>query len=84
MSKWLSGDRPIEVTLQRAWQALTWRQRLDLGTAAMQLASSGVEVDADTVEQLKSDDAVAAFESALTLQYPKVWHPSSPPQHIIT
>jgi len=25
------GDRPIEITLQRAWDALNWRQRVQLG-----------------------------------------------------
>ena len=25
------GDRPIEITLQRAWDALSWRQRIQLG-----------------------------------------------------
>lgn len=67
-----AGDRPIEVTLQRAWRALTWRQKLDLGRAAVQLATSRMEVDAGVVEDMKSDAAVSAFEANLAENFPEV------------
>ena len=72
----LAGDRPIEVTLQRAWQALTWRQKLQLGRAALTAAFSRIEVDEALVEQLKTDDAVIAFEALLSTKYPSVSLPN--------
>lgn len=32
------GDRPVEVTLKRAWEALTTGERLDLARSLAQLA----------------------------------------------
>ena len=32
------GDRPVEVTLKRAWEALSVGERLDLGRSLIQLA----------------------------------------------
>lgn len=32
------GDRPVEVTLQRAWEALSFGERLDLARSLAQLA----------------------------------------------
>lgn len=34
------GDRPVEVTLQRAWEALSLGERLDLGRILLGLAFS--------------------------------------------
>jgi pheromone shutdown protein TraB len=41
------GDRPIEITLSRAWEALTWRRRLQLlGDLATAGTASSDEVRA--------------------------------------
>lgn len=31
-----TGDRPIEITLRRAWQALSWRRRFELAGQLLQ------------------------------------------------
>lgn len=69
------GDRPIEVTLQRTWQALTWRQKLQLGGMFLRAAFTRVHVDAQTVEALKTDESAAAFSAMLSSQFPKVAGP---------
>ena len=66
------GDRPIELTLQRAWQALTWKQKAQLAAAALRASFTRIELDADMVERMKNDDAVSAFSSALSSHYPEV------------
>lgn len=43
-----AGDRPIEMTLQRAWQALTWQQKARLGWEGLKLALSNLQVGAFT------------------------------------
>ncbi|KAL4419725.1 hypothetical protein ABPG75_006823 [Micractinium tetrahymenae] len=71
------GDRPIEITLQRAWDALTWRQRWRL---AAELADGLLSVqqgslDEAAVERLKDDDAVSLLFNALSQQYPQLVGP---------
>lgn len=48
------GDRPIEITLERAWKALLFKERIDLilsftrlafERAGIKLGGSGAEVD---------------------------------------
>ena len=51
----LLGDRPIEITLQRAWDALTWRRRAELAAAALRSAATPVPaLDAAAVEAMKA------------------------------
>lgn len=68
------GDRPIEITLQRAWDALTWRRRSDLAAelAAGALSVQGQSLDAAAIERLKEDDAVSLLFAQLSAAYPEV------------
>jgi pheromone shutdown protein TraB len=69
------GDRPVEVTLRRAWDALTWRQRWALG-AELAAGARGARgpgaaaAAAAAVERLKSDDAVSAMLASIGERYP--------------
>eukprot|EP00877_Chromochloris_zofingiensis_P011930 jgi/Chrzof1/6991/Cz02g06230.t1 len=71
------GDRPIEITLQRAWEALSWQRRLRLcvdlvvGILTPLPANFGKEM----VEQLKSDDALTALYNEVSAQYPELVSP---------
>ncbi|KAI8463792.1 MAG: TraB family-domain-containing protein [Monoraphidium minutum] len=71
------GDRPVEITLQRAWGALGWRRRAallaDLGRAA--LAPLPPELSAELVEALKSDGAVSAMFAQWSTRYPELISP---------
>jgi len=56
------GDRPVEVTLKRAWEALSVGERLDLGRSLVQLAfqraggsgggGEGAEGDSDAADKV--------------------------------
>ncbi|PSC70033.1 traB domain-containing isoform X1 [Micractinium conductrix] len=71
------GDRPIEITLQRAWDALSWRQRLRLGTELAEglLSVQQGSLEEAAVERLKEDDAVSLLFAALGQQYPELVAP---------
>ncbi|KAK9796679.1 hypothetical protein WJX73_007300 [Symbiochloris irregularis] len=69
------GDRPIEMTLQRAWRALTWQQKARLGWEGLKLAASNLQVDEETVESLKDDNMAATFEATLSREFPKLAGP---------
>jgi pheromone shutdown protein TraB len=68
-----AGDRPIEITLQRAWDALSWRRRAALAWAAARGAAAPVQApDAAAVEAMKSDDVITAVLSQVADSYPEV------------
>ena len=70
-----AGDRPIEITLQRAWQALTWPQRLRL--LGLLLQSGPVdpsELNAQAVEALKDDDIITSVVAEYSEKFPQVNH----------
>ncbi|KAI3425153.1 hypothetical protein D9Q98_008924 [Chlorella vulgaris] len=71
------GDRPIEITLQRAWDALSWRQRARLARelAGGALAAQQNALDAAAIEQLKDDDAVSLLFDQLSEAYPQLVGP---------
>eukprot|EP00775_Hariotina_reticulata_P010864 gene10864-11018_t len=71
------GDRPIEITLQRAWEALSWRRRMQLLGDLLLAAVSPQEQELSqaTVEQLRSDDAISEFFNALSSRYPELIAP---------
>lgn len=68
------GDRPIEITLQRAWDALSWRRRAALAAelARGAWAARAATLDAAAVERLKDDDAVSLLFAQLSAAYPEV------------
>jgi pheromone shutdown protein TraB len=79
------GDRPIEVTLRRAWDALSWRER---GALAAELARGAGAAGAGgggggdaaalaaAVDALTEDDsALAAMLAALSERYPAAASP---------
>ncbi|KAF8069523.1 Trabd [Scenedesmus sp. PABB004] len=71
------GDRPIEITLERAWAALSWRQRAQLLSDLLLagLAPQAQALDADAVEALRGDDAINAFFAQLGARYPTLLAP---------
>jgi pheromone shutdown protein TraB len=72
------GDRPIEITLERAWEALSWRRRLDLCAALLGPGPGGpgaAPLTAEFVESLKSDDVLSSFARQLGEQYPELLGP---------
>ncbi|KAG2434046.1 hypothetical protein HXX76_007774 [Chlamydomonas incerta] len=72
------GDRPVEITLSRAWAALGPLQRRaalcgDLLRGAV--GSPQQALSEELVERLKRDDAVSAFFKQLSSSYPELVAP---------
>lgn len=69
------GDRPIEVTLKRAWESLSLRQKINflkLVIVGFQYSNSSL-VDVKKLEEIrKDDDAVNAMLYALADAFPEV------------
>ena len=67
------GDRPIEITLQRAWQALTWPQRLRLlGLLLRGGFADTSELNMNAVEALKNDDVITSVVAEYSQKFPQV------------
>ena len=72
-------DRPIEVTLQRAWHALSWAQRLDL---AWSLVTSRPQAShLKLLKESASEEAMADVLQSLSTQYPQVSFAALPLQN---
>ena len=72
-------DRPIEVTLQRAWHALSWAQRLNL---AWSLVTSRPQAsDLELLKESASEEAMADVLQSLSTQYPQVSFATVPLQN---
>jgi len=72
------GDRPIEITLRRAWASLSGRERLRLTSyliRALLQPASAMSLDEDLVERLKEDDAVSLMLAQLASSYPGLLRP---------
>ncbi|KAG2453855.1 hypothetical protein HYH02_002062 [Chlamydomonas schloesseri] len=72
------GDRPVEITLSRAWAALgPWPRRAALCSDLLRGAAGSPQqaLSEELVERLKSDDAVGAFFKQLSSSYPELVAP---------
>ncbi|KAL3701329.1 hypothetical protein R1sor_019351 [Riccia sorocarpa] len=70
------GDRPIEVTLKRAWEALKWDEKLRLARIFFQaMTSSNLEVSEETLQRLKSDDALSQMFAEMGSTLPSLLQP---------
>uniref|UniRef100_A0A7S1X1G4 TraB domain-containing protein n=1 Tax=Tetraselmis chuii TaxID=63592 RepID=A0A7S1X1G4_9CHLO len=72
------GDRPIEITLQRAWASLTFREKLQLTSyliRALFQPMNQVSLDDALIEELKQDDAVSAMLKQFADAYPNLLKP---------
>lgn len=70
------GDRPIEVSLRRAWDTLSLRRRATLlfGLARAAVAPPTIDgsLSPELVESLKTDSSVSAMLREFTTVYPEV------------
>ena len=73
------GDRPIEVTLRRAWDALPTTSRWQLASELIKgvkgAQGAGALAAARAVEEMKDDDAVSWMLSTLGEKYPEALGP---------
>ncbi|KAL8151445.1 hypothetical protein V2J09_021253 [Rumex salicifolius] len=70
------GDRPIEITLERAWTSLSWTEKLNLVTSAVKGISSSSDNPKDESKDTIPDD-VSPFQlyEKLSLSYPSLLQP---------
>ncbi|BBM97578.1 hypothetical protein MPTK1_1g06740 [Marchantia polymorpha subsp. ruderalis] len=70
------GDRPIEVTLKRAWEALQWDERFRLaGIFVQAMNSSKLDASEEVLAALKSDDALSQMFSEMGTRLPSLLQP---------
>jgi hypothetical protein len=73
-----TGDRPIEITVERVWSALDWRARLQLMRQLLTgLAAPMPDINGTQLKALESDDAVEMMTQQLTAAFPQVTSPPS-------
>lgn len=76
------GDRPIEITLKRAWTALDWQSRFTLArdlsagvSATRDAGGMGLGMTQEAVERLKDDDMISTLFEQLSARFPQVMSP---------
>ncbi|KAJ1402518.1 Pheromone shutdown, TraB [Sesbania bispinosa] len=69
------GDRPIEITLQRAWKALKWTEKLSLVISVIRVIASSSDISTDKLEEASSDDGTFQLYEKLSFSYPSLLPP---------
>ncbi|KAG6390167.1 hypothetical protein SASPL_151649 [Salvia splendens] len=65
------GDRPIEITLERAWNSLKWKEKLSLVSTILRGMTSSVK----PVEEPTGGDSSFQLYEQLSLSYPSLLPP---------
>ncbi|CAN8253353.1 unnamed protein product [Cochlearia groenlandica] len=71
------GDRPIEITLQRAWSSLKWREKLNLVTAVTRAITSSSAISASELKEQETDKNNGSLQlyERLSFSYPSLLQP---------
>ncbi|XP_004496611.1 uncharacterized protein [Cicer arietinum] len=69
------GDRPIEITLQRAWKALKWTEKLSLLIIVIRGITSSSDISTNKLEKASSDDGTLQLYEQLSFSYPSLLAP---------
>ncbi|KAK3039252.1 hypothetical protein RJ639_027956 [Escallonia herrerae] len=69
------GDRPIEITLERAWSSLTWREKLTLVVSVLRGITSASDLSEQTLKESSSDDSNFQLYEQLSFSYPSLLQP---------
>lgn len=70
------GDRPIEITLRRAWSALSWREKAGLVAALLRGATSArAAATEEALRALKEDDVLSAVFAEVGTRFPSLMGP---------
>ncbi|KAH7438472.1 hypothetical protein KP509_04G016100 [Ceratopteris richardii] len=70
------GDRPIEITLRRSWEALDWPSKWRFTAFLLRgIGSSNLDLSEDSLQALRSDDALSAIFSYLSKEFPALLQP---------
>ncbi|XP_041002694.1 traB domain-containing protein isoform X1 [Juglans microcarpa x Juglans regia] len=77
------GDRPIEITslssvllqLERAWNSLTWTEKLSLVTSVIRGITSSSDMSRNGLKESNSDDSTFRLYEQLSFSYPSLLQP---------
>lgn len=69
------GDRPIEITLQRAWKAMKWTQKLSLVLSIIRGIASSSNSSINKLKEASSDDGTFQLYEQLSFSYPSLLPP---------
>ncbi|XP_011076238.1 traB domain-containing protein [Sesamum indicum] len=68
------GDRPIEITLERAWSSLKWKEKLSLVSSVIRGITSS-DLSNKTLEESSSGDSSFQLYEQLSFSYPSLLPP---------
>ncbi|KFK26809.1 hypothetical protein AALP_AA8G296400 [Arabis alpina] len=71
------GDRPIEITLQRAWNSLKWAEKLNLVMAVTRAIASSSSMSAAELKEQETDESNGSLQlyERLSFSYPSLLQP---------
>ncbi|XP_059628344.1 uncharacterized protein LOC132271095 isoform X3 [Cornus florida] len=69
------GDRPIEITLERAWNSLTWNDKFSLVISVLRGISSSSDLSKSKLKESSSDDGNFQLYKQLSFSYPSLLQP---------
>ncbi|XP_052206466.1 uncharacterized protein LOC127810907 isoform X1 [Diospyros lotus] len=69
------GDRPIEITLERAWNSLKWKEKLSLVRAVVRGITSSADMTSDSLKESSTDDSTFQLYQQLSFSYPSLLQP---------
>ncbi|KAJ0713997.1 putative TraB/PrgY/GumN family protein [Helianthus annuus] len=69
------GDRPIEITLERAWNSLNWNEKLSLITSVLRGITSADQSKIDFKESTADQDTDFQLYEQLSFSYPSLLQP---------
>ncbi|KAH0686347.1 hypothetical protein KY289_017099 [Solanum tuberosum] len=69
------GDRPIEITLERAWTSLKWKEKTSLLLSVFGGITSSAELSTKALKESSSDDSSFQLYEKLSFSYPSLLQP---------
>ncbi|QCE08240.1 traB domain-containing protein [Vigna unguiculata] len=69
------GDRPIEITLQRAWKAMKWNEKLSLVLSIFRGIAFSSNISVNKLKEASSDDDKLQLYEQLSFSYPSLLSP---------
>ncbi|RDX90630.1 TraB domain-containing protein, partial [Mucuna pruriens] len=69
------GDRPIEITLQRAWKAMKWSEKLSLVLSIIRGIASSSNISINKLKESSSKDDTFQLYEQLSFSYPSLLSP---------
>ncbi|XAR66201.1 hypothetical protein NMG60_11012328 [Bertholletia excelsa] len=69
------GDRPIEITLERAWKSLTWNEKVSLVLSVYRGITSSTDISRDSLKESSKDESTFQLYEKLSFSYPSLLQP---------